>query len=610
MSKLLDLSKSKTSNTDLSILTFALLFEDYYSLHLTTAAMNLTSEGTLLKTLTSLLKEYNQEKAELMPHDFIEKKMMLQPLKITKTIAAKFILMMKHEELIKTMVNSFWNSQKLKPINKEYTAVLMFFIIFELGIEYDADDIEAFKKSNYQYCLSVLEYFMAEENLIEITQEACKIYENNYVLEKILTPLNRKMPLIKHVCQKLSKEINSVIKIASKPPTLPQPPSFLTRVKKAPPAPVSTPILEQKLFKSKPFKMPDAIVDRPAKKVTPEKEELEVKPFALSKTNIPPKEQETEKVGAVKSQVSKFKAKPPPPKQNIIIKTTTSTVMREAAVLSKQQEKELNVLQRVLSGAPDPFKIVELENRIRYDNEQKSIRAIERKHLMGMLSYEESLLAKRKLLENNKQKMLMFKKERDEIIDEINKWREQEEIKMKNLVEKGQNIAKAAKESMQKLQLERQEQVKLTSYEKKKLLDEAMKAREEELDRKAKLIKELRMLHEIHKMQTQNKEFDRTECPNFGFLCEMSIAELQERLGLLKMEMQMELQERQEAIVKNRERRQKFVQETQDFVKQIRLCKKSGPEFSFKKPESEPELDALRERLEVVRNLRMTTAQS
>lgn len=579
--------------------------------------MNFVTDGVELRMLTLLLKEYSQLRKELMPPDYIERRIIEQPRKIAEPIAAKFLRLMKHEEFINKIVDSFWNTYKLNPTSREYTMALVYFVIFELETENEANTFEGFCKcNNYGYCLSVLNYFTLEENLVGITQSACKIYEDDYVLENILEPLTKKLPLLKQLCEHIAcKEMEAAGRRTPKPPTQPIEPSFMSRVRRAPPPPVCTPIFETSRFKSKPFRMPDVIhvVDRPVRKVTSEKQSpATIKPFALTDRSYSKTRQEQGTSNVEVINTPKFKAKAVPLKQNVIIKTTAATVLREGAVLSKQQEKELNMLSSILSGAFDPSKISDLDNRARYTNEQENIREIERKHLMGMLSYEEAILAKKKLLEKNKHKMALFKKEREQILEEIGKWREREQIKMKSFIEKGQNIAKGARESAQKLILERQQQAKLTTYENKKLLSEALKAREEELDRKAKLIQELRMLHEIHKMEMQNKEFDRTECPNFGFLCEMSIAELQERLGLLKMQMQMELQERQEAIVKGRERRQKFVQETEDFVRQIRLCKmKPQPQnVSLVKPQSVPELDALRNRLQLVKNQRLGMAQS
>lgn len=580
------------------------------------------NKRTVFKKLTSLLKEYIPLKYEFMPHDYIEMKIQKEPFKTTKSTATKFLLLMKHEELLNQIVYSFWNYYKLKPVNREYTMVLMFFIIFDLATKEDVNIFENLNRSNYRYYLNVFTYFTVDSNLVEITQIACKIYENDYVLLNILEPVMNKMQIIQNLCSELHNKTLEGECETRKPPTQPVEPSFMRRIRKSPPPPINTPNPESKPFKSR--KVPTtvrngsilfkkSVCNKETEDTQETREETSTKIAQVKEnTSKGPALRDLDDKHIAKQTIQIFKAKAHPSKKNVNIKTTTATLMREAANLSKEQENEIKQINNILSGAWDPGKIVAFENEARYIQEQEELRDIERKHLKGMLSYEEAILAKKKLLKNNQEKMLLFRQEHEKILEEIGKWKKNEQIKIKTLVQKGQTIARAAKESEQQLLLRRQQNVKLTIYENRKLLNEAYKAREEELDRKVKLIQELRTLQQVQRMQVANKEFDRTECPNFGFLCEMSIAELQERLGLLKIQMQVELRERQEAISKDKERHRQFIKDTEEFVTKIRLCKSKvqlDPPL-LKTKEQPSDLALLRDRLQLVRNMRLNSTIS
>ncbi|GJQ67521.1 hypothetical protein Trydic_g8333 [Trypoxylus dichotomus] len=276
--------------------------------------------------------------------------------------------------------------------------------------------------------------------------------------------------------------------------------------------------------------------------------------------------------------------------------------MREAAALVRCRENEIKKLQELLSGAFDSSKIGAIEEEFRKARQQQNLQDIERKHLEGLLTFEEAQLAKKRVLQVNKENMEKIKKEREQLMQELFDWKTMEREKIKKLVEKSHCIEKSAKEAEQKLLEEKQARAKLIDYESKKLLQEIHRRREEELADKVKLIQELKTLHQLYSSNAKlsNKQFDPTDCPSFGFLCEMSIAELRERLNILKAEMQEELEERKKLIAEERKRKGHLIENMKEFISQSRTsnCKSVKTTLTSIKMEETAEILALRAKLQ------------
>lgn len=164
----------------------------------------------------------------------------------------------------------------------------------------------------------------------------------------------------------------------------------------------------------------------------------------------------------------------------------------------------------------------------------------------------------------------------------------------------------AARDAEKRLLEDRKVQARIVDYETKTLLEKAYKRRQEELACKIRLIQELRALERVRTFET--KEFDPTECANFGFLCEMSIAELRERLVLVKVEMKEELDRRRQVNVEEKERQRKMIEGTKKFISDVRGSKTKVITSEKIKVEETPDIVALKERLAGAKIARMANA--
>lgn len=82
------------------------------------------------------------------------------------------------------------------------------------------------------------------------------------------------------------------------------------------------------------------------------------------------------------------------------------------------------------------------------------------------------------------------------------------------------------------------------------------------------MIKEIKALQALGALKKKQPNFFETA--NLGFLCEMSIAELKQRLFLLRMEVHEELQRRKAEVQAKRECRKEIVDSYKDLIESHR----------------------------------------
>lgn len=125
-----------------------------------------------------------------------------------------------------------------------------------------------------------------------------------------------------------------------------------------------------------------------------------------------------------------------PPKKEVEIKKNIATTLRDASRLLKEQEEEVNRIQNILKGGccSQQIEVALVEDR--KNNERAAWEYIQRRHLEGLITFEEAILAKKKLLEDNKAKFLEVQAEKmylNQILDEF-KEREQKRVKAKVII--------------------------------------------------------------------------------------------------------------------------------------------------------------------------------
>ncbi|KAF7279565.1 hypothetical protein GWI33_007029 [Rhynchophorus ferrugineus] len=522
--------------------------------------------------------------------------------------ADHFLKLTKHENFLSSIAKEFMKENLLTNLNIRHVIVTIYFVIFVVNddsIDIFVDNIQQIKC----FYLPNLLAFISDSNIhLYLCQIACKYFEDEYVLEYIIYPLLNRIPSL----QKIAAEYRKRHAVKKNHTTVIQPfENLKMHTKKVPPPPATTPL---RPYKFKAFKVPyKSYVS--AKAIKRNIEMMHEKNHAQAEKLLQQAQKVNEKLSRSAKYVLKnreelpkaiFKSRPIPKFKSTDIKGNLTTTLREASRILKHQEEEVEKLNNLLKGGYGKEILERLEEEAKKQKEINELQKIEANHLKGLLSHEEAILAKKKCIEINKEKMEKFKEERVKLVEDFESWREAEKQKIQALVEKSNNIKYLAKESEKKLLEQKQQLVKLQQYETRKMLKQAYDEKLKDLERKTELIREIKTLHQV----TNNiKEFDPTETPNLGLLCEMSIAELQERLLIMKTEMVRELEEKRKNILEQKKERRIMIDNVKALIdqsKQLQQTRITINEISVKKEDS-PEIIILKQKLEEKRKLRLAS---
>ncbi|XP_055480159.1 cilia- and flagella-associated protein 99 [Psammomys obesus] len=253
---------------------------------------------------------------------------------------------------------------------------------------------------------------------------------------------------------------------------------------------------------------------------------------------------------------------------NVPVKLNTATILREGALYQRQVEKELERVDKLVDGAGDFSEFLEWQKKMQAKDLEEQLAASECRRLQGKLSHEEAILARRNLMQENKQKADQKKEETAELMLQCAERRQQQEKFVKELVEQVIETQKNVKVAQMKLVKGRQQIVQEVIEESRALRQRSTEAAKEEQKQRCELIAQLRA------METQptrkEKLVDLTQIPGYGLEGEMSVVELRERLGLLKETQKRDQEEKRDHIIQDKRARNKKLQNT---VEQISLCR-------------------------------------
>ncbi|XP_029448123.1 cilia- and flagella-associated protein 99 [Rhinatrema bivittatum] len=236
---------------------------------------------------------------------------------------------------------------------------------------------------------------------------------------------------------------------------------------------------------------------------------------------------------------------------NIPVRLNATTILREDAFYQRKVDKELRRIENLIKGARDSSEFLEWKRKMQEKDIEQQLAKIECRHLEGRISNEEALLARQKVIEENKMKAILTKEETAELMRQYAKKRLQEEIEMRDLVEQVAEGRRNTKQARIMLQKYKQKIVQEVTEESKELLRKALEEAEEELKKKFELICKIRAIESTSAIR--QKFVDLTQVSGHGLFCEMSIVELQERLAFLKEVQRKEEEEKRDQILSEKQ---------------------------------------------------------
>jgi hypothetical protein len=217
-----------------------------------------------------------------------------------------------------------------------------------------------------------------------------------------------------------------------------------------------------------------------------------------------------------------------------------------------------------MSGGKDAAQFLHWQELNRQQELQAEMAAVERKHLEGQLSREEAIIARQSLAEENKVKVRKMKEEADQLMQLYLQRRLEEEQGMRKLVEAILSGHQNAKEAKQRVKEIKQKIVKEVAKENQELLQRALEEAEADMRKKVELIQQIKAMESVPIVQS--KFFDMTTTAGQGLLCEMSVAELRERLALLKVAEEEEEEQKRKEIVAAKQMKDQLVMDTLDQI--------------------------------------------
>ncbi|KAK3094329.1 hypothetical protein FSP39_000366 [Pinctada imbricata] len=535
----------------------------------------------------------------------------------------------RYSSIMKTVLDGFFAKDGKAVLRSEenlYNVVcyLALFRLDELGMAHFRKFVNS-QDVNRMY--RFLNFFLSERNLITWIKDGWeKFYEHVFVQTTLLSPIQRWMPELNEMLGQMKDRIDNRLKPKRKQLKVTEPQPFdITQ-----PRPRSIPIPEPipKLTKHRPipktlYKEPKELskieLNKEANRRKAEERLMEASRLQFACAN-PEKSQKTKEIlnniiseENGKLEFDRHKANPPPAflSREIPIKMNTAQILREGRLYQEREREEIKRLENLEAGAKDASDFLKWQSEMRRKDLDAELAEIERRRIEGKLSHEEAILARQDLIMDNKKKVQNMKEETKRMMQEYLEQKFKEEQEMRLLVEDTMQGHKNAKEATKKLQDYKRKIVQEVNEESKELMRQALEEAEIEMRRRMELIHQIRAMEAVPIIR--QKFVDLTATSGHGLLSEMSIAELRERLALLKTAEAQEEEQRRDDILAGKQAKDQLLLDTLETISKHRLeqtksaalrleCKKK---VGSKKPEiKDPKLLELEKKLEERRALR------
>ncbi|XP_071767100.2 cilia- and flagella-associated protein 99 [Centroberyx gerrardi] len=541
--------------------------------------------GLLVKEATVLLDKFSSGKQCL--DDFTEDAS--KALQNMDTQDKKFILdvvsgCIEHKKLLDIVISVFYaqNGKCLSRGDRNQFVIICYlatFILDDLGLQCFSNIVRSLDIKKMHKFLS---FFFNVTNLTTWIQgEWSHIYDAAYVEKNWIAPLLRWRPEIDVLMDQLAARLSSGSQV-KKAPTKPTEPQEFSLTKPKPrPLPQPEPIPQQEKHQPVPnstYKAPKEVqaMEEIKRKNRQKAEELLYEANMKQFQCVNP--QKSERTKKVKSQIQEsldsrlkfnsFQSSGVPADHKMTnswsIKLNNTAILRQGALYNRQVEEELRRMERLVEGAREPSSFLQWQKEMRERDLQEELAQIERRRLEGRISYEEAAMARTRLVERNQKTAQLQKEETAQLMQRYAKKRLQEEKEMRDLVQQvaeGHKNSKAAKVKLQKI---KQCIVKEVSEQSRELLRQALDEAQAELSRKFEIIREIQAIRSVPHIR--QRFLDETETAGHDLLGEMPLAELKERLAVLKEAEQSEQQERRDRILEEKQNKEQLLLEQLDAI--------------------------------------------
>ncbi|XP_063635817.1 girdin-like [Cydia splendana] len=540
-------------------------------------------------------------------------------------VAETFLGIQKHGQFLKDI--AFHLREDLSGEDKDFFMILLHAVIFQIKPK----DVHLLYKCLFNLSKPLLDtftsFFRNNEVLTFLAHVGEDYYDANYITAKITSPLYAWQPHMSEMAKTFAAYVKKMESRRIKPLTVPIAPTVLNRkglrsasraTRPLPSSPVSLPQVSKP--KTKRIVSRNDLDEKLKKSYEKNKQKAnyllnDVKNiechYAMDKSKA-----YFQKLHSIEEEI-KDSIKPLPKVQSTYsikkicrpVRETAATIKRLNKRIQLAEQEEVQWFNNVIN-CKNTAKIEELQEFNRQENERERLLDIEKKHLKGQISYEEALLAKQRVVVENKKKYEQFLKEKEMWNEEIEKWRKNQIIINRKKMEKLSLLELNVLQAKHNIALKNKEAAENFKRRNQRLLEKALRDKQDELDRRVKMIKEFKILAIIAKKAKVPKIIDLTETSGLGLLCEMSMAELQERVNAMKIGLHDELERKKNTIKAVNEEKKEELKETKKNIEvymneKATLRRNIKTNTSSTQNASSKEIDDLKKTLMEKRKLRM-----
>ncbi len=234
------------------------------------------------------------------------------------------------------------------------------------------------------------------------------------------------------------------------------------------------------------------------------------------------------------------------------VKLNAAALKREKALVEREEAAEARKLAELEMGLKDASEFERWQREMEQRAEIEKIEHVQKKKIEMELSRRQAILAKEQTHEDNHELVRDMKKDMDAQLrkreQDLQEALEQRKEVIKQVHEQHDHAAQAV-EDKRAANREVRDQIS------RELEEAAKRLAEERAAEQAKKEELIRQLRELERIPVQRaKGFDPTEAGNHGLMCEMSVAELRERIELQRKMIEQENEFRREQNLAKKER--------------------------------------------------------
>ncbi|XP_077257338.1 cilia- and flagella-associated protein 99 [Temnothorax americanus] len=262
-----------------------------------------------------------------------------------------------------------------------------------------------------------------------------------------------------------------------------------------------------------------------------------------------------------------FAGKSLPVIKPVEVRHTFSSVLRECARVTNDICKEIKIVRQLAEGGSDPSMISRLEVQKKEEERMREMRRMQEKHSSALLSREDAILAKQLSISDIKLQAERMRKEKKELYKKLENLRRDQSTEAAKIIERCHAMKQATREALNSMVDEKRKRAAEINAESRQLKLILSKQKNEDVQKKIHLIQGIKAIQTLRSRQI--KSYNPTESSGLGrlgLLCEMSLTELKEELLSMKIKRNKEVECRNIAVRRERERRKNLMKINQRFL--------------------------------------------